>query len=597
MSNFITPNIKNSKLAFDPIELKNKIIERLNQSNVFTDQNYEGSNLAAINDIIGYVFGTLMYYLSKTTSESMFSESQIYENINRIVKLLDYNPVGRLTQNVQFSLNFSNNLPAGTYTLPRFSYVTLGQSVYTLTSELAFSYNTDNAAIPSSFQNYTLYQGSMEEYPLYTAMGINHEVIYLSLAKNVTIDHFNIFVYVKSKNSKWKEWNRVENTSFSGPNDNVFRVRFNANKRYEITFGDNINGASLKTDDEVVVYYLKVNPNALSIGAGTLDGYTFSLFRTPIFKTITDDLQTLVGAYVTTESARRIYLSNKYPSTDFIIEEDVESIRTNAPKIFRSQNRLITESDYTYFIKKEFSNIITDVKVVNNDQYLAGHMQYLYNIGLKNPQLDNLVLYNQVKFANSCNFNNIYIYGIPRNKSLYLSPGQKEYIINNLQNQKSITSQLVYMDPELMYFDFCVTNNSSSFNPSTNSSKIQIVKSSNNKRSDASIKFDVINTIENFFVSNQSSLGSSIDIPQLNSLLNSLDGVLRIQTFNSIENLTINELSFMVWNSRYQKNDSKLYSQTVALEYFQYPSLYNISSLSDRIEIINSTTSVKVSNF
>ena len=67
----------NEYVAFDALSLKNFITTRLNQSNIFTDQNFEGSNITAINNIIAYSFHTLMYYLNQTSTESMFSEAQL----------------------------------------------------------------------------------------------------------------------------------------------------------------------------------------------------------------------------------------------------------------------------------------------------------------------------------------------------------------------------------------------------------------------------------------------------------------------------------------------------------------------------------------
>ena len=74
---------KNEYVAFDAVSLRDFIRQRLTDSGLFTDQYFEGSNIAAINNIVAYSFHTLMYYLNQTSTESMFSESQIYENINR----------------------------------------------------------------------------------------------------------------------------------------------------------------------------------------------------------------------------------------------------------------------------------------------------------------------------------------------------------------------------------------------------------------------------------------------------------------------------------------------------------------------------------
>ena len=63
---------KNSYLSFDALSLRDLVIDRLNRGKVFTDQNYQGSNLSSLLDVISFTFGTLLYYLNKTSSESMF---------------------------------------------------------------------------------------------------------------------------------------------------------------------------------------------------------------------------------------------------------------------------------------------------------------------------------------------------------------------------------------------------------------------------------------------------------------------------------------------------------------------------------------------
>ena len=83
--------------AFDALSLKNLIKDRLNTTSLFTSQNYEGSNVSSVIDIIAYSYHVLLFYLNQTATESMFSESELYENMNRIVKSLDYKPVGAQT--------------------------------------------------------------------------------------------------------------------------------------------------------------------------------------------------------------------------------------------------------------------------------------------------------------------------------------------------------------------------------------------------------------------------------------------------------------------------------------------------------------------
>ena len=73
---------KDGYVAFDALSLRQLIINRLNEEGTFTDQNSIGSNLASIIDIVSYSYNTLIYYLNKTATESMFTEAQLLENIN-----------------------------------------------------------------------------------------------------------------------------------------------------------------------------------------------------------------------------------------------------------------------------------------------------------------------------------------------------------------------------------------------------------------------------------------------------------------------------------------------------------------------------------
>ena len=65
--------------AFDATSLKRLMIQRLSEPSnvVFTDQNYAGSNLNAIIDIVAYSYQTLLFYLNQTSSEAVFTDTQL----------------------------------------------------------------------------------------------------------------------------------------------------------------------------------------------------------------------------------------------------------------------------------------------------------------------------------------------------------------------------------------------------------------------------------------------------------------------------------------------------------------------------------------
>ena len=250
-------------VAFDAISLKDLIIERMNQQQVFTDQNYEGSNLSAIIDIVAYSYHVLIYYLNKNSSESNFSQAELYENINQIVKSIDYNPTGPQTSNLSFEATANANLATNLYTIPRYSYFTFSGTSFSFTEDVSFQKSLNGIEALTNLQNNTLlYNGQFVEFPVFEAIGENNEVATLAatnLNDNFYIDNNSIDVYVKpvGLNSTWEKWSRSASLYLESGSAKKYSVRFNEEERYEIKFGNNVNGKKLNAGDLVQIYYLK----------------------------------------------------------------------------------------------------------------------------------------------------------------------------------------------------------------------------------------------------------------------------------------------------------------------------------------------------
>jgi hypothetical protein len=74
--------------------------------------------------------------------------------------------------------------------------------------------------------------------------------------------------------------------------------------------------------------------------------------------------------------------TNITESSKVIPEESVNEIRLNAPEWFKTGNRLVTESDYMYYIKNRFSDNVIDAKCQNNWQYITTFYKWLYELGI-----------------------------------------------------------------------------------------------------------------------------------------------------------------------------------------------------------------------
>ena len=406
-----------SYAAFDATSLKSLIKTRLDETSFFTDQNYEGSNLSSMMDIIAYSYHVLLFYLNQTATESMFSEAQLYENMNRIVKSLDYKPVGIQTSSLPFKVTASDNLSKRTYTIPRYSNIDAGGVIYSFKGDVTFYKTLDDAEELNDLSNsHLLYQGKFQEYPLIISTGQDFETLTLLPGIDILVDHFNIHAYVKDVNTQeWEEWIRTPSLYLEEPTSKRLVVRFNENKNYEIKFGNNITGTRLNNGDTVALYYLPSDGKAGQVASGALDNFKMRQLNTVMFRDIFADLQDKNINYTTDQQVRELTFTNSNASSDYYQGETVDDIRDRAPKTFSSQHRLITRDDYENQIHREFSNVIRDVKIVNNWDYLTGHLKYSMDVlKLSSANRDPRTLHNQVNFADACDFNNVYSYVVPR---------------------------------------------------------------------------------------------------------------------------------------------------------------------------------------
>ena len=600
-TNFVIP--KDGYLAFDALTMQQFIKDRLNDNKVFTDQNYNGSYISTVNEIIAYTFHVLLYYLNRTSPESMFSEAQIYENMNRIVKSLDYSPIGRQTPSTTFGLSGSDAITTGLYTIPRYSYVTNGNINYSTNEDITISKQSNTAeTFDSAVSEKLLYQGLYVEYPIYQAAGNVNEIVFFAPGDTVLVDHFNIDVYVyESEFSTWYKWNRVPTLYLENGSNRSYEIRFNEDKRYEIKFGNNINGKQLNTGDQVAIYYLQTLGGNGEIGAGGIANTSIRLFSSSTFSNVLSALNASAGYsynYITADNANNLSVTNTNDSSYYEAEESVASIRTNAPGAFRSQYRVVTENDYQNYIKTNFANLVHDIAVANNSTYLTEQIKYYFeNVGLGDPNNVSNILYNQLNFADACNFNNVYVTVVPKtvsnstNPTSTLSPAQKELIITSLNDVKTLTSEVIIIDPVYIAVDLCIPSRNTNVvtTDDANNTQLQIIKDPSSRRDNTTIINDVVSVFTNYFDRGNIYLGQTLDISALTTSILSVAGVkafFMIRTDDST--IRYEGLSMIAINPVYPI-DSQLITKNISFAYFKYLFLNNKENFNSKISITTNT--------
>ncbi len=453
-------------LAIDSSSMARVISSKLSENTAFTDQLFKGSDLSVLVEGFSYMYTIMQYYLNHGASEAMFEDATLFENINRTVKLIGYNPVGHIGPSVEgFFKNLSVDpsesatpridstiTPFPKYTmfstnkvdrrgLPVFYSMTSDESP-TITSD-ALS-NDENSRITLTNGRWTLYSRT------FISSGLPFETLILDdlLIDSTNIDeiryvsHPNVDVYVK-RNDEYLPFQTVTegtligelDSSTSSLEDNRVELRINENFKYTLKFGDGVHGSRLINGDEVYIVYLDGNGPGSEIGASAIvidggsiefaiDGANEELYLnltgfedSAEYDTILNDDTSqfdIIASHAETLRALTadgyVYFSNTSASGTYLPYESVDEIKENAPNWFRQGNTLTTTDSYRNFMLREYKGILYDVSVMNNYQYMTEFMLWLNSIRDCEGGTRLKAEIRNYPITDSCDFNNVYIW-------------------------------------------------------------------------------------------------------------------------------------------------------------------------------------------
>lgn len=589
--------------TFDALTLKKLIKQRLTQGGIFTDQDFEGSNISSIIDIIAFSYHLSIFYLNQTASEALFDEATLFENINRVTKLIGYSPTGYKTSVLSFNAEAGELLPANIYTIKRFSYFTVNGVDFSFIKDATFSKTTDfNETLTTLSDQNLLYQGKYFEHPTQVAIGEDYEIVSLIVKDTVNkepinIEHDSINVFVQKFNdNKYIEFVEVDSIFTQDSSTYAFEKRLNENGFYELKFGNNVNGVKLAAGDRLFVYYLKSDGTKGVVAANALNGNNINIFTSNQFEKISSSIYEAGSIFLTPSIATNVRFTNDYGSTSPSEIETVEQIKENSPKTFFAQNRLVTVGDIDNFINKNYSNIISSSKAVNNTSYIDNVIKYYYDIGLDAPNNDPRILFNQVKFASTSQLNTVHAFLVPKlrtvdsnNIPFFLTSSQKSEVVNSMAESKMANMEIVPHDPVYNAITVGLEPTGGTAAVSDIDKTFLVVRRAVNERFSATkIKENVNNVFKNAFNVETATLGQTINLSDMTGQILNIPGVESIITRRiNDKNEIIREVPFLnvySFNLIYSDVDIASTSSNITLPYFKYPFLYN-TTLAERIII------------
>lgn len=448
-------------------EVKQSIIEAYKNDprSFFKDyfQNYsEGSMLANVIDVFAYITTYFNYMTSIAANEAFIHTAQLEKNVYSLAKTLGYSPrrMTSATIDVRFTLPESfdekykpvhsvDNVYIPIYTMFRSGRGKL----FSLMSEVKFEWdtNTTNLSAPKwravrVIDGETIYDGEVGEVgtgkiyrPLYWQLkqGFFEARTYKSdgsANQQIVIERHDIddsrdslYIFSTVNNERWEEITSLLDVSSFTKENNLqisnldtyasapIYILNTTDKGIQITFGDNVFGKIPEADDILFLRYF------ITDGA---DGNYEKTFSTTLLFSYTSSSG--VSSWKGTDLIVSYDLEN-YPegSIGGADKQTVDSIRLIAPIAFNSQDRIVNESDYEVYLRKQTFVTVDDVKIISGHEY--------------NPPFLGGVVAFLAKQANSV-------------ENSFLSLAEKEILTNYLQTKNIAGAESVlFADPVFVY--------------------------------------------------------------------------------------------------------------------------------------------------
>lgn len=300
---------------------------------LFTDYDFEGSNLSMIIRFLAYVAQYDSFNINMVANELKLSTAIIRDNVVSRAKDLGYSPLSYTSSQVSISLTLNNISAYSSIILSAGSVLTStsGSTLYTFInpSNLVFSNNGSNSLVINPI---ILYEG-LQLSNRFIVDSSNEEQRFIINNNGIDTSSIKVFLFNNISATTSIEYTRATSLTNISNSDTIFFVNEVDDINYEIIFGDNIIGRKLENGEVVVVQYRICNGSAANglktfNFVGTLTGISGS---TPT---------------ILTSSNISSLLINGGESTSGSDLETIQTIKYRAPRYFASNQRAVTISDY-----------------------------------------------------------------------------------------------------------------------------------------------------------------------------------------------------------------------------------------------------------
>jgi hypothetical protein len=316
------------ELDFDSI--KNNIKIFLRGQTEFDGYDFEGSALTILLDILAYNTHYNLLYTNLAVNEAFLDSASKRSSVVSLAKAIGY--TAKSVRSARATLSIEVTLPPGespaTLTIPSGTvFATGGDPTFYFTT--ATDYTAHLVAGVYEFDGVVVIEGTALTKAYTAGNGINNYVIPSNVVDTSTL---KVTVRESTLSSSSVNFRYIDDLLNITGIDDIYFLKQREDQLYEVFFGNGFIGKEVVSGNVVHLNYLASAGSAPN-GASY---FTYqSGWRSDVGFTITATQSAYGGS----------------------AEEDIESVRFNAPRAWISQNRAVTAEDYEVILKSKYPNI------------------------------------------------------------------------------------------------------------------------------------------------------------------------------------------------------------------------------------------------
>tara|TARA_A100001011_G_scaffold35816_2_gene34117 strand:- start:8487 stop:10541 length:2055 start_codon:yes stop_codon:yes gene_type:complete len=324
-------------LDFDQIKVS--IRDYLKANTNFTDYDFEGSNLSIIIDALAYNTYTTAYNTNMAANECFLDSATLRENVVALARNIGYVPRSRRSARARVSFIVDGLTETSTLTLN--SGIICNGSGTNTNYIFCIPENITVAVVNgvAEFNNIEIYEGNFvsQEFTVNTSLFNQRYIL-----DNSFIDTSTIQVKVKSSSSSTSSvtYKQIDNIIGITSTSSSYLLQEIEDERYELIFGDNVIGKKLSNNNVVTVSYIVTEGK---------DGNGASEFS------FVGNITNQDGGAINSGLISLVSTDEKSRDGDEI--ESITSIKYFAPRIYSSQYRAVTSSDYESVLGYIYPNV------------------------------------------------------------------------------------------------------------------------------------------------------------------------------------------------------------------------------------------------